>query len=166
MTFYNLRTNPIVGDLPYQIIKFDADLNPEAAYGLGTTICECPAGSRLTCRHRQMLPQLKERVDTAWFWCFETGEWSDPTGNAQEHDEVAEHDEATGGLSEAEVEGIEQPLAEGTEGLNVEGTITGRFESDDSHIEEVAPQAVSPLPIPGLRTEPAPTSPDKGWRRF
>ena len=136
MTFYNLRSNP-PGDLPYQIIKFDDALNPESVYNVGKTVCECPAGVRLTCRHRQMLPKLIERVDTAWFLCFETMEWEDPTGNAAEHDEVAEHDAATGGLSEPQFPILE----EGTEPA------------------DPAPQAVSQHPAPQVE-------PKAGWRRF
>jgi hypothetical protein len=126
MTFYNLRSNPSP-NLPYTIIKFDADLNPESTYNLGRTICECPAGHRPTCRHRSMLPILLEKIDTAWFFCFETKRWEDPTGNAAEHDEVAEFDEATGGLSEGELASIEQAPNEGTEltGLQEEQILMG-----------------------------------------
>lgn len=112
MTFYNLRSNSPTErkpDLPFTIIKFDADLNPESTYSLGHTVCECPAGHRPTCRHRQMLPKLISRVDTAWFYCFETGEWEDPTGNAEEHDAVAKEDEVTGGL-----QGLAPEIVEGT----------------------------------------------------
>lgn len=87
MSLYNLRSNPS-SQLPYTITKFDNDLNPESVYFLGTTVCECPAGHLPKCRHRTMLPTLVERVDTSWFWCFETQTWEDPTGAAKINDEA------------------------------------------------------------------------------
>ncbi len=45
--------------------------------------CTCPQGTKPTCRHRRMLPTLLERIDTNWFYCFGTGDWRDPTGNAE-----------------------------------------------------------------------------------
>lgn len=82
MTFYNLRSNPS-GELPYTVTKFADDLEVESSYAVGRTVCECPAGHRPSCRHRDMLHILTTRVDTAWFWCFETKRWEDPTGQAQ-----------------------------------------------------------------------------------
>jgi hypothetical protein len=72
MTLYNLRS--ALDD--YRITKFDRDLNPESSYLLGpddrgAIQCECPAGVRPSCRHRQMLPHLLPLVDTEWFWDFE-----------------------------------------------------------------------------------------------
>lgn len=81
MSLYNLKTNPAEG-LPFIITKFTSDLDVESSYPTGTSICECPAGHRPFCRHRQMLPNLRQRVDTAWFWDFEGEAWVDPTGEA------------------------------------------------------------------------------------
>ena len=145
MTFYNLRSNPS-GELPYHIIKFDSSLNPESAYNLGHTICECPAGHRPTCRHRQMLPHLIEKVDTAWFWNFEAGEWQDPLGTAAEQDEVAEHDEATGGLDNP----IEQEVEEGTEAPG---------HTDLMISPEAIDEALEANPLPEPVTKPS-------WRRI
>lgn len=156
MTFYNLRTNP-PGDLPYQIIKFSDDLNPESVYNLGSTICECPAGHQPRCRHRTMLAKLIERVDTAWFLCFETMEWEDPTGNAAEHDEVAEHDEATGGL---ETNPIEQPVVEGTE-------VDGNQEAQPQYLEGLSQTVTHTIIYPIAGEGPGPsTLATKSWRRF
>lgn len=80
MALYNLKST---GTVLYSITKFDQDLNPEATYSVARTACDCPAGARATCRHRQMLPTLLERVDTAWFYNFETKSWEDPTGEAK-----------------------------------------------------------------------------------
>ena len=67
----------------YRITKF-IDGNPEASYLLSHTECQCPAGHRPTCRHRQMLPQmLAERIcNEPWFWHFESGKVVDFEGNS------------------------------------------------------------------------------------
>ncbi len=69
MTLYNLRTNPAEG-LPFVITKFTSDLDVESSYPVGTSACECPAGHLPKCRHRTMLPNLRQRVNSAWFWDF------------------------------------------------------------------------------------------------
>ena len=82
MTLYNLKS--ALDD--YRITKFDRDLNPESSYLLGPDDrgiiqCECPAGVRSSCRHRQMLPHLLPLVDTEWFWDFERNLCVDGDGN-------------------------------------------------------------------------------------
>jgi hypothetical protein len=72
MTLYNLKS--ALDD--YRITKFTPDLDVESSYligrlGTGPWECECPAGSRNTCRHREMIPNLLPLVDTEWFWDFE-----------------------------------------------------------------------------------------------
>lgn len=64
MILYNLHTD---GD-QYRITKFD-DGNPVSSYLLTERECECPAGHRPTCRHRQMLPQMLNNgiCNTPWF---------------------------------------------------------------------------------------------------
>jgi hypothetical protein len=68
-TLYSLRTDGV----QFRITKF-VDGEVESSYICNTRECECPAGHRATCRHRQMLPQLlAERiVDTHWFYDFDT----------------------------------------------------------------------------------------------
>ena len=70
MPFYSLRT--ALDDC--RITKFDNDLNVESSYIIGASPpheCECPAGTRPTCRHRQMLPDLLPILDTELFWDFD-----------------------------------------------------------------------------------------------
>ena len=70
MTLYNLRT--VLDD--YRITKFTPDLDVESSYLIGAHPpheCGCPAGTRQTCRHRQMLADLLPLVDTQFFWDFE-----------------------------------------------------------------------------------------------
>lgn len=61
----------------YRISKFDDDFNLEASYLCDLTTCECPAGHRPHCRHRQMLPKFIQRnyVGQNWFWDHDRGGW-------------------------------------------------------------------------------------------
>ena len=70
---YNCKS--INGD--YRITKFDEDLNVESSYLCTETECECPAGRRPKCRHREMLPYFlnKKAVDTHLFFDFDRGGW-------------------------------------------------------------------------------------------
>lgn len=63
-TLYSLRTDP----LGYRITKF-VDGEPEGSYITNERDCECPAGPRPTCRHRQMLPVMLAHhiANTHWF---------------------------------------------------------------------------------------------------
>lgn len=84
MTLYNLRST----ELGFKITKFDSDLNPESSYdmslsGFGWT-CTCPASHRKDCRHRKMAPVMVDRVDTGWFYDFDTKLWCDPLGQGSE----------------------------------------------------------------------------------
>lgn len=87
MSLYNLRSTPTS---LFTITKFTSDLDVEASYSVARTVCDCPAGARASCRHRQMLPTLLDRVDTAWFYNFDTKVWVDPTGEAAKADEDQE----------------------------------------------------------------------------
>lgn len=64
---YNLRYD---GE-SYRITKFHDD-EVEGSYLVTYDNCDCPAGHRHTCRHRQMLPDLLPIIDTHWFWNFDT----------------------------------------------------------------------------------------------
>lgn len=64
-------------DDQYKITKFDSDFNVEASYLLDADNCECPAGHRPHCRHRQMLPKFIQRnyVGSNFFFDFDRGGW-------------------------------------------------------------------------------------------
>ena len=72
-TLYNCRHD---GD-QYRITKFDSDLNPESSYLCTSTECECPAGVRPTCRHREMLPLFitHEHVGDGWMYDYDRDGW-------------------------------------------------------------------------------------------
>ena len=67
---YSLRTD---GD-QYRITKF-VDGDVESSYLCTESECECPAGHRHTCRHRQMLPQMlaHKLTNTHWFFAYDAG---------------------------------------------------------------------------------------------
>lgn len=73
MTLYNCRH---AGD-QYRVTKFDQHMNVESSYLCTTDECDCPAGVRPTCRHRQMLPKFiqREHVGDEWFLDFDRGGW-------------------------------------------------------------------------------------------
>lgn len=64
MILYNCHHS---GD-QYRITKFN-DGNIESSYLTTHSECDCPAGFRPTCRHRQMLPQMLADgiINTHWF---------------------------------------------------------------------------------------------------
>jgi hypothetical protein len=76
MSLYNAKTS----NGAFRITKFDGNLEVESSYLTTVKECECPAGSRPTCRHRQMLPEFiaHERVDTYWFLDWDHRKWADP----------------------------------------------------------------------------------------
>lgn len=65
--------------LAYRITKFDDDHNVESSYICTATTCECPAGVRPACRHREMLPMFLHRgaVNTGWMYDYDRGGWVD-----------------------------------------------------------------------------------------
>lgn len=79
-TLYNLHTD---GD-QYRITKF-VDGDVESSYLSTEQECECPAGHRASCRHRQMIPEMVARglVDTHWFWNFDRHEAVDINGQSK-----------------------------------------------------------------------------------
>jgi len=70
---YNCRH---AGD-QYRITKFDADMNVESSYLCTPSECDCPAGVRPTCRHREMLPRFLHRnhIGDEWFYDYDRGGW-------------------------------------------------------------------------------------------
>jgi hypothetical protein len=77
-TLYSLRTD---GD-QWRITKI-VDGEIESSYLCTEYECECPAGVRPSCRHRQMLPELLARQlsDSMWFWDFDHRRAVDFEGN-------------------------------------------------------------------------------------
>src|SRR5229473_868666 len=73
-SLYNCRHS---GD-QYRITKFSADdMNVQSSYICTLTECQCPAGVRPSCRHRDMLPKFlkREHVGDEWMFDFDRGGW-------------------------------------------------------------------------------------------
>jgi hypothetical protein len=77
----------------YRITKFTSDFEVEASYLCDLAACECPAGHRPKCRHREMLPKFIARnaVGTEWFFDHDRGGWvqgwkEEPTLDIQQYD--------------------------------------------------------------------------------
>ena len=70
---YNCRH---AGD-QYRITKFDDYMNVESSYLCTERECECPAGHRPMCRHREMLPKFigRKTINTDWFLDYGRGGW-------------------------------------------------------------------------------------------
>lgn len=60
MSLYNMKAD---GD-HWRVTKFSADLEVESSYLVSAEACDCPAGHRHTCRHRQMLPMFEQKGAT------------------------------------------------------------------------------------------------------
>lgn len=67
---YSLRTE----GHGYRITKF-VDGEVESSYSVSEAECDCPAGHRHTCRHRQMLPTMLAHgiADSHWFFLHDRG---------------------------------------------------------------------------------------------
>ena len=85
-SLYNLRHD---GN-QYRVTKFDTDLNVESSYLMTATECTCPAGSRPTCRHRQMFRDLLPRIGSHWMFDFDQGQWvaTDLSESAKDEDVI------------------------------------------------------------------------------
>lgn len=72
-SLYNCKHD---GDI-YRITKFNSDFNVESSYLCDLNSCECPAGVRPSCRHRQMLPKFIHRnhIGDEWFYDHDRGGW-------------------------------------------------------------------------------------------
>lgn len=74
---YNCKSN---GD-EWRITKFTENLElvEGSSYLCTLSECQCPAGVRPTCRHREMLPKFfhREFVDTGYFFDYDRGGWVD-----------------------------------------------------------------------------------------
>ncbi len=79
ISLYHLRS---IGqsDTSFRITKLDEDYSIEAAYVVSAAECSCPAGSRPSCRHRQMLPFFlaQGHIDNGWMLDWATRMWRKP----------------------------------------------------------------------------------------
>lgn len=180
MTLYNLHTD---GD-QWRITKF-VDGNPESSYLTTHSECQCPAGHRHTCRHRQMLPAMLAAglENSHFFWDFDRRMAFDISGNAKHlldalaatkpapnltATEVAER-EAQMQMSDSPI--VTHVVDQAYDILAREGLITEGNDQDtpqdtplQPHSQEVkAGDFDSPI---GGSNPPAVATPAKPWRRL
>lgn len=151
MALYNCQH---AGD-EYRITKFDSFGNVESSYLCTFSECQCPAGVRPLCRHREMLPKFIARgaVNTGWQLDYDRGGWVD---NRTEDE-------------------LMPPLPEGVQAFSLEDPAT----LHNAIAEAVGePEAeLAPAPKIGLKLNPNPepgkgfvefttTLPPTTWRRF
>lgn len=111
---YSIKSEVHIRADSYRISKFtDGEL--ESSYQTTFTDCDCPAGVRPSCRHRQMLPQMiaADIVNTQFFWNFDLGRAVDFSGtlksNIDAMNELAVEDEDAVGEAQ-HVEGNLDPI--------------------------------------------------------
>jgi len=141
-TLYSLRTD---GD-QYRITKF-VDGDVESSYLCSETECECPAGVRPSCRHRQMLPNMVNQglANSHWFYDYARGYACDFQGGSKQlADALANPSDMQAAL-----------IADGEKLAALTGEDHGPYFIED------APAAGSILGQPAEPTQPKP-----GWRRL
>lgn len=148
MTLYTCRHD---GD-QYRITKLTNNLDVESSYLCTFDECECPAGVRPSCRHRQMLPMFVDRgaIDTGWMLDFDRGGWID---NRTEDELRLPLDEAI--EEDAYLKGIMEHIPEGVQAVSLE---------DPAALHNAIAEAVGePEAKPPVSQVPAPA---KSFRRF
>ena len=112
----------------YRITKFSDDMEVESSYLCTIAECECPAGSRPICRHREMLPLFIARgaIDTGWFYDYERGGWVQSDIGVYEGEGVLTlHDEEIEGLDSRTFEELPQPHSEAVNAGDFDSPGTG-----------------------------------------
>lgn len=95
---YSIKSEVHIRADSYRITKF-TDGNVESSYITTYSECDCLAGVRPSCRHRQMLPQMiaADIVNSSFFWNFDLGRAVDFSGtlksNIDAMNELAVEDE-------------------------------------------------------------------------
>lgn len=130
------------GTLAYRITKF-VDGEVESSYLTTPATCDCPAGVRPTCRHRQMLPQMihDDIINTHWFL-----EWDNKGG-------VVDFE---GNPADPLLRHPDLPAGEALQGsLPLEGELITVPSADGWGAKDVTPTTPEPAP----QTQPA-------WRQL
>lgn len=145
MSLYNCKEQ----GANYQVTKFTPDLEVESSYLTSTDSCECPAGHRHTCRHRQMLPLFEQKGATRgqWFLDFDRKTWVAAVTEEALEESVEALEQEAPNLTATE---IDERIA------NYSGPIPG-----DALVAEVVGHAFSMLDLAAPVGNPRPTTPAK-----
>ena len=153
MTLYNLRTD---GD-QYRITKFTNDLEVESSYLCSASECTCPAGSRPSCRHRQMLsPMIAHYLtNSPDFYDFESGQiivqhYEEPEGLDEDPEVIPDGVERDNALSMTDMmispEAIEEEMLASAVLSGMEVKTVG----DVTVFSEQRTMEIDPKPHPSL----------------
>lgn len=150
-TLYNCKHD---GD-QFRITKFNEHFEVESSYLCTESECECPAGHRRMCRHREMVPRFNQRehVGDNWFFDYDRGGWVH--GPEQEQDQIEDTTEIMPELaSEASTTPADTmpPLPEGVQMFGMDDVL-GIHNAIAEAVGE--PEAIIPV---------HPRA--KSWRRF
>jgi len=172
---YNCRHD---GD-QYRVTKFDEHLNVLSSYLCTLEACDCPAGVRPMCRHREMLPRFIQRkhIGDGWAFDYDRGGWvqmEDSTEiNAPEPEPMStneedcpghvasEHNSKICGICGIHIDSLRPP---DRPVVYVNHTI--RTQADlDVYREQVASGEIKYIPAPTF-PEAVIVPAKKSWRRF
>lgn len=73
-----------VAEHRYKVTKLGDDFASSQEYDVSESgshlLCSCFAGSKLTCRHRKMIPifQQQQAINSGWLYQYDTGTWMPP----------------------------------------------------------------------------------------
>ncbi len=131
---YSIKSEVHIRQDSYRISKFtDGEL--ESSYSTTFAECDCPAGVRPSCRHRQMLPQMIAAgiVNTQWFWCFDRGRAVDFSG------ELKSNIDAMNELATGDEDSFDVPEGDGNEEQDEPEAV-----GEAQHVE-VSPMSAKPF---------------------
>lgn len=142
---YNCKTD----GTEWRITKFSDFGEVESSYLCSADECQCPAGHRHTCRHRQMLPMFINRgaVDSFWFLDWDRKGWvsNEPQGYRGFDSETAykEHYSNIENYKD-ELSSMEEYAREAACERSELGSSSS--ELTDEQIEGIALERINPLP--------------------
>lgn len=158
MILYSAKsTIDVEGHSATRITKF-VDGEVESSYLTTPANCDCPAGVRPTCRHRQMLPHMIQCdiINTNWFYNFDRGLVVDFEGVSRQAHETAKP--AGEALQDASLDRQTFTIPDGYSAVrDAEGRATG----------EITPITPTFIDLPGgLEKRKGLIYPTSSWRRI
>lgn len=150
MALYSCRHD---GD-QYRISKFDDDMNVVSSYLCTEGECDCPAGVRPMCRHREMLPRFLDRktVGTDWWFDYDRGGWVQVADNSLP-------------VLEAEPEVLPLPMGRTVGSIPATGANGDGLEQVREYVLGVNPSPSPSIESATLPPRPLPAQHYPNWRR-
>lgn len=133
-TLYSAKTEIDRNSIEWVRISKFVDGELESSYLTSHTECNCPAGVRPSCRHRQMLPQMQAHriINTHWFWNFDLNRVVDFNGQLKSNLDA---------LNELAEQRTQEPVTEQPQlsGLQEEQILMGFHQPELCKPERAAP---------------------------